>query len=70
MCGWWDKDCIQMVVVYDLFLLPSKIKIDETETMPNLKEIKNSRGTITFLLKKNKVFFYRREVNFKELYGG
>jgi hypothetical protein len=30
-----------MVVAFDLFLLPSKIKKDQTETMPNLKEIKN-----------------------------
>jgi hypothetical protein len=30
-----------MVVAFDLFLLPSKLKKDETETMPNLKEIKN-----------------------------
>jgi hypothetical protein len=30
-----------MVVAFDLFLLPSKIKRDETETMPNLKDIKN-----------------------------
>jgi hypothetical protein len=70
MCGWWDKDCTHMVVVYDLFLLLSKIKKDETETMSNLKEIKNWRGTVTFLLliRKKKYFFYRREVNFKALY--
>jgi hypothetical protein len=30
-----------MVVAFDLFLLPSEIKRDEIETMPNLKEIKN-----------------------------
>jgi hypothetical protein len=30
-----------MAVAFDLFLLPSKIKRDETEIMPNLKEIKN-----------------------------
>ena len=27
-----------MVVAFNLFLLPSKIKRDETETMPNLKK--------------------------------
>jgi hypothetical protein len=36
-------------------LLPSKIKKDETETMPNLKEIKNWRGTVPFLLFKRKI---------------
>ena len=40
-----------MVVAFDLFLLPSKIKRDGMETMPNLKEIKNWRGTVTFLFK-------------------
>jgi hypothetical protein len=52
--------------------LPSKIKRDEMETMPNLKEIKNWRGgAVTFsLLKKTKVFPYRREANFKGLYDG
>ena len=73
MYGLWDKDCTHLVVVaFDLFLLPSKIKRDETETMPNLKKIKNRRGAVTFLLLKRKVkyFFYRREVNFKELYDG
>jgi hypothetical protein len=30
-----------MVAALDLFLLPSKIKKDKTETMPNLKEIEN-----------------------------
>jgi hypothetical protein len=29
-----------MVVAFDLFLLPLKIKKDKTEIMPNLKEIK------------------------------
>jgi hypothetical protein len=50
--------------------LPSKIKRDETEIMPNLKEIKNWKGTVTFSLFKRKIkyFFYRREVNFKEVY--
>ena len=59
-----------MVVSFNPFSLPSKIKRNETETMPYLKEFKNWRGTVTFFyfLKKNKVFFYRREVNFKELY--
>jgi hypothetical protein len=59
-----------MVVAFDLFLLPSKIKKDEIETMPNLKEIKNQRGTVTFLLFKKKLFFYGREVNFKKIYDG
>ena len=54
------------------FLLPSKIKKDETETMSNSKEIKNWRGSVTFLLliRKIKYFFYRHEVNFKDLYDG
>ena len=53
-------------------LLTSKIKKDETETMPNLKEIKTWREAVTFLLLKRKIkyVFYRREVNFKELYDG
>ena len=44
--GWRDKDCTHMVVAFDLFLLPSKIKKDETETMSDLKEIINWKGTV------------------------
>jgi hypothetical protein len=43
-----------MVIAFSLFLLPSKTKRDETETMPYLKEVKNWRGTVTFLLFKEK----------------
>jgi hypothetical protein len=52
--------------------LPSKIKKDKTETMPNLKEIENWRGSVTLLPLKRKIkyFFYIHEVNFKELYDG
>ena len=62
-----------MAAAFDLFLLPSKIKRDETEIMPNfLKEIKHWKGTVTFSLfkRKMKYFFYRRGVSFKELYDG
>ena len=38
MYGWWDKDSTHIVVAFGLFLLPSKIKRDETKTMPNLKK--------------------------------
>ena len=70
MYNWWDKYCTHMVVAFDLFLLPSEIKRNETEAMPNLKEIKNWRRTVTVYLNKNKAFFYEREVIFKELYDG
>ena len=71
MYDWWDKDCTHMAAAFDLFLLSSKIKKDETKTMPNLKEIKNWRGSVTFLFKRKiKYFFYRCEVNFKKLCDG
>ena len=71
MHSWWDKDCTHKVAAFDLFSLPSKIKKDETETMPNLKEIENCRGSVTLLLlRKIKYFFYTHEINFKELYDG
>jgi hypothetical protein len=60
--------------LFEIFLLKTKIKREETETetMPNLKETKKWRGTVTFLLLKRKIkySFYRREVCFKKLYDG
>ena len=48
--------CTYMVVVFDLFflLLSKIIERDKADTMTNLKEIKNWRGTTTFLLLKDK----------------
>ena len=43
-----------MVIAFNIFLLSSKTKRDKTETMPNLKEIKNWRGTVTLLLLREK----------------
>ena len=45
-------DGIKIVSTWSLrliFFIAVKIKRDETETMPNLKEIKKQRGTVTFL---------------------